>query len=201
ILVTEQTHKLTAGYFAFKALGKTQVKGVEEPLNVYEAVGAGPLRTRLQVSAQRGLTQFVGRLGDMEQLHRALEQAKAGQGQIVGVMGEPGVGKSRLFYEFKLTAPSGCLILEAFSVSYGKASPYLPVIELLKSYFQIRPQDDERSRRERVLGKVLGLDRSLEDALPYLFSLLGIDDPTSALPHMDPQIRRRRTFEALDPPF
>src|SRR5438034_549760 len=121
ILVTEQTHKLTAGYFEFKALGKTQVKGVEEPLNVYEALGAGPLRTRLQVSAQRGLTQLVGRLGEMEHMRQALEQAKAGHGQIVGVMGEPGVGKSRLFYEFKLTAPSGCLILEAFSVSYVKA--------------------------------------------------------------------------------
>src|SRR3989454_1513388 len=100
ILITEQTHTLTAGYFEFKALGKTQVKGVEEPLNVYEAVGAGPLRTRLQVAAQRGLTRFVGRLGEMEHVRRALEQAKAGHGQIVGVMGEPGVGKSRLFYEF-----------------------------------------------------------------------------------------------------
>src|SRR5438876_9576770 len=197
IVVTEQTHKLTAGYFAFKALGRTPVKGVEEPLNVYEALGAGPLRTRLQVAAQRGLTQFVGRLGEMEHMRRALERAKAGHGQIVGMMGEPGVGKSRLFYEFKLTAPSGCLILEAFSVSYGKASPYLPVIELLKSYFQIHPQDDERSRRERVIGKVLGLDRSLEDTLPYFFALLGVENQASALQHMDPQIRRRRTFEAL----
>src|SRR5437762_3065834 len=197
ILVTEQTHKLTAGYFAFKALGKTQVKGVEAPLNVYEAVGAGPLRTRLQVSAQRGFTRFVGRLSELEQLRRALEQATAGHGQIVGVMGEPGVGKSRLFYEFRLTSPGGCLMLEAFSVSYGKASPYLPVIELLKSYFQIHPQDDERSRRERVIGKVLGLDRSLEDTLPYFFALLGVEDQASALQHMDPQIRRRRTFEAI----
>src|SRR5207244_8734166 len=172
IVVTEQTHKLTAGYFAFKALGKTQVKGVEEPLNVYEALGAGPLRTRLQVSAQRGLTRFVGRLSELEQLRRALEQAKAGQGQIVGVMGEPGVGKSRLFYEFKLTSPSGCLILEAFSISHGKASPYLPVIELLKTYFQFQPQDNERQRQEKVTGKVLTLDRSLEDILQYLFPLL-----------------------------
>src|SRR5437867_3488532 len=197
IFVTEQTHKLTAGYFEFKALGKTQVKGVEEPLNVYEAVGAGPLRTRLQVAAQRGLTRFVGRHSELEHMRRALEQAKAGHGQIVGVMGEPGVGKSRLFYEFKLTAPSGCLILEAFPVSYGKASPYLPVIELLKTYFQIQPQDDERRRRERVIGKVLGLDRSLEDTLPYFFALLGVEDPASSLQQMDPQIRRRRTFEAL----
>src|SRR5256712_10397235 len=133
----------------------------------------------------------------MEQMRRVLEQAQAGHGQIVGVMGEPGVGKSRLFYEFKLTSQSGCLILEAFSVSHGKASPYLPVIELLKSYFQIQLQDDERTRRERVIGKVLGLDRSLEDTLPYLFALLGVEDQTFALQQMDPQIRRRRTFEAL----
>src|SRR6266705_4990556 len=140
ILVTEQTHKLTAGYFAFKALGKTQVKGVEESLNVYEVIGAGPLRTRLQVSARRGLTRFVGRHTELDQIRRALEQAKAGHCQIVGIMGEPGVGKSRLFYEFRLTSQSGCLVLEAYSASYGKASPYLPVIELLKSYFQLHPQ-------------------------------------------------------------
>src|SRR5437773_6625589 len=197
ILVTAHTHRLTEGYFEFKALGEAQIKGVEEPLKVYEVLGAGPLRTRLQVAARHGLTRFVGRHSELEQLQRAFEQAKAGHGQIVGVIGEPGLGKSRLFYEFQILARSGCLVLEAYSVSYGKASPYLPLIELLKSYFQIQLQDDERTQRERVLGKVLGLDRSLEDALPYLFSLLGIEDLTSALPQMDPQIRRRRTFEAL----
>src|SRR5262249_31055859 len=133
----------------------------------------------------------------LEQLRRALEHTKAGQGQIVGVMGEPGLGKSRLFYEFTLTALSGGLVLEAYSVSYGKASPYLPVIELLKSYFQIQPHDEERQRQEKITGKVLTLDRSLEDLLPYLFSLLGIEDPAASLQQMDPQIRRRRTFEAL----
>jgi tetratricopeptide (TPR) repeat protein len=197
ILVSDQTHKLTAGYFEFKALGKTQVKGIEAPLSVYEVIGAGPLRTRLQVAARRGLTRFVGRYTELDQLRRALEQAKAGHGQIVGVMGEPGVGKSRLFYEFKLTSQSGCLILEAFSVSYGKASPYLPIIELLKAYFQVQPQDDERIRQEKITGRVLTLDRSLEDTLPYLFSLVGIEDPSSSLQQMDPQIRRRRTFDAL----
>src|SRR5262249_503106 len=114
-----------------------------------------------------------------------------------GVMGEPGVGKSRLFYEFRLTSQSGCLVLEAYSVSHGKASPYLPVIELLKSYFQVQPQDDEQTRREKIGGKVRMLDNSLEETLPYLFALLGIDDPAFSLQQMDPQIRRRRTFEAL----
>jgi class 3 adenylate cyclase/predicted ATPase len=198
ILVSAYTHRLTDGYFAFKDLGLTQIKGVEAPLNIYEVVGAGPLRTRLQVTAtRRGLTRFVGRHSELDQMQRALDQAKAGHGQIVGVMGEPGLGKSRLLYEFKLTSQAGCLVLEAYSVSHGKASPYLPVIELLKTYFQLQPQDDERARREKVLGKVLGLERSLEDTLSYLFALLGIEASTASLQQMDPQIRRRRTFDAL----
>ena len=197
ILVTAHTHRLTDGYFAFKDLGQTQIKGVEDPLKVYEVLGVGPLRTKLQVAARRGLTRFVGRQKEMEQLQQALAQAKAGHGQIVGVMGEPGLGKSRLFYEFKLLSQGGCLVLEAYSVSHGKASPYLPVIELLKSYFDITVEDEERKRREKITGKVLTLDRSLEDTLPYLFALLGIDDLTVSLQQMDPQIRRRRTFEAI----
>src|SRR5262249_14268479 len=138
-----------------------------------------------------------GRQNEMEQLQQAFAQAKAGHGQIVGVMGEPGLGKSRLFYEFKLLSLQGCLLLEAYSVSHGKASPYLPVMELLKSYLEIQAQDDERKRREKVTGKVLNLERSLEDTLPYLFVLLGIEEQPSPLQQMDPQIRRRRTFEAL----
>ncbi|MGE4096252.1 MAG: adenylate/guanylate cyclase domain-containing protein, partial [Candidatus Binatia bacterium] len=198
IVVSAHTHRLTDGYFAFKDLGPTQIKGVADSLHIYEVLGVGQLRTRLQVSASRyGLTQFVGRQSEMEQLNKALEQAKAGHGQIVGTMGEPGLGKSRLFYEFKLLSLGGCLVLEAYSVSHGKATAYLPVIELLKSYFRIEAQDDERKRREKVTGKVLNLDRSLEDTLPYLFALLGIEEQPSPLAQMDPQIRRRRTFEAL----
>jgi class 3 adenylate cyclase/predicted ATPase len=197
IVVSEGTYKLIEGYFECKALGAAKVKGVTEPISTYEVLGVGPLRTRLQVAARHGLVRFVGRQRELEQLQTALEHAKAGHGQIVGVVGEPGLGKSRLFYEFKLTSHSGCLVLEAYSVSYGKASPYLPLIELLKSYFQLQPQDDERQRKEKIAGKVLILDRSLEDTLPYLFALLGIEDPTASLRQMDPQIRRRRLFEAL----
>lgn len=197
-MITAYTYKLTAGFFEFKALGEAQIKGVEEPLQVYEVLGAGPLRTRLQVTAtRRGLTRFVGRQREMDQLQQPLAQAKAGHGQIVGVMGEPGLGKSRLFYEFRLLSQHACLILETYSVSHGKDSPYLPVIELLKSYFRIEPSDDERPRREKVGGKVLMLDRSLEDTLPYLFALLGIEEHPSPLQQMDLQIRRQRTFAAL----
>jgi predicted ATPase/class 3 adenylate cyclase len=198
IVVSAYTHRLTDGYFAFKDLGPTQIKGVADALNIYELLGLGQLRTRLQVGASRyGLTRFVGRHSEMDQLKRALEQAKTGHGQIVGTMGEPGLGKSRLFHEFKLLSLGGCLVLEAYSVSHGKATAYLPVIELLKSYFDIKGEDDERKRREKVNGKVLTLDRTLEDTLPYLFALLGIEEQPSPLAQMDPQIRRRRTFEAL----
>jgi class 3 adenylate cyclase/predicted ATPase len=197
ILVSEQTYKLTEGYFEFKPLGEAQVKGFTEPVKIYEVAGVGPLRTKLQLSVRRGLARFVGRQRELETLGAALGQVKAGQGQIVGVMGEPGVGKSRLFHEFKLRQQTGGLILETFSVSHGKAYPYLPLIDLLKNYFQFSLQDDDRLRREKVTGRVLTLDRSLEDSLPYLFFLLGIAEPTSPLQQMDPQIRRHRTFEAI----
>jgi len=197
IVISEYTRKLTEGYFELKALGAADIKGVDEPLNVYEVLGTGPLRTKLQVSARRGLTRFVGRYMELDQLQRAFAQAKDGQGQIVGVMGDPGLGKSRLFHEFKQSVHNRCLVLEAWGVSHGQSSPYLPLIELLKHYFQIEPGDEERQRRQKVIGQVLELDWSLEDTLPYVFALLGINDPTSSLHQMDPQIRRQRTFAAL----
>src|SRR5713101_134586 len=197
IVVSEYTYKLTEGYFEFRALGAAKVKGVSEPVHIYEVLGVGPLRTRLQVAARRGLARFVGRQSELEQIRRALEQTKEGHGQIVAAMGEPGVGKSRLFYEFKLRSQAGCLVLETFSVSHGKAYAYLPLIDLLKNYFQLTLQDDERKRREKITGKVLTLDRGLEDILPYLFFLLGLAEPTSSLQQMDPQIRRQRTLEAM----
>lgn len=196
IVVSEATYKLTEGYFEFKPLGEVRVKGVSEPVNVYEAKGVGPLRTRLQLSARRGLGRFVGRKDELEQLRRALDHAKDGRGQIVAVMGEPGLGKSRLCYEFKLVSQGSCLVLETFSVAHGRAYPYLPLIDLLKNYFQITPADDERRRREKVMGRVLALDRSLEETLPSLFSLLGIAESAAAVQDVDPQVKRQRIFEA-----
>ena len=196
IAVSEHTQKLVEGYFAFKALGPTRVKGVSEPVNVYELIGLGPLRTRLQMSTRRGLSRFVGRDREIEEMKRALERAMGGRGQMVAAMGEAGLGKSRLIYEFKVIAGGGCLALEAFSVSHGKASAYLPLIDLLKNYFEITTEDDERKRREKITGKVLALDRTLEDTLTYLFSLMGVSDAADALGQMDPQVRQRRTLEA-----
>jgi class 3 adenylate cyclase/predicted ATPase len=197
IVVSEQTYKITQGYFTFKPLGAAQVKGFSEPVKIYEALGPGPLRTRLQVAAGRGFARFVGRRGELEQLREALRLAKTGRGQIVGVVGEPGVGKSRLLYEFKPICESDCLVLETVSASHAKTFAYLPLIDLLKGYFELSPRDDERKRREKVTGKVLTLDRSLEDTLPYLFPLLGVTEPDPALQQMDPRVRRERTFAAL----
>ena len=127
----------------------------------------------------------------------AAELAKSGHGQIVAAIGEPGVGKSRLFYEFKVKNQSDWMVLEAASVSHGKASAYFPVIDLLHTYFKIVPEDDERSRRAKVIGAVLALDRTLEDTLPHLLALLGILEGEDPLAQMDAQIRRQRTFDAI----
>ena len=195
IAITENTRHLVEGYFELKPLGATRVKGLSDLINVYEVTGTGPLRTRLQASAKRGFSKFVGRDAEMTQLEHALQLARSGHGQIVAAVGDAGVGKSRLFHEFKIISHTDCAILETFSVSHGKASAYMPLIDLLKSYFEITSDDDERKRREKIGGKVLMLDRELEDALPYLFALLGVAE-SGALEEMDADIRRRRTLDA-----
>ncbi len=197
IAISEQTRKLVEGYFALKPLGPTKVKGVSEPVNVYEVTGLGPLRTRLQRSAGRGLTKFVGREREMDAMKAAAERATAGRGQLVAAMAEAGTGKSRLFYEFKVKNQSGWMVLEAFSVSHGKASAFLPVLDLLHGYFKIIGDDDARARREKIGGKVLMLDRAQEDTLPYLFALLGIVEGDDPLAQMDAQVRKRRTLDAI----
>ena len=197
IAVSEHTQKLVEGYFEFKTLGPTRVKGVSELVNVYELVGLGPLRTRLQMSTRRGLSRFVGRDREIEEMKRALERTKGARGQVVAAMGEAGLGKSRLFFEFKAVAQGSCLVLEAFSVSHGKASAYLPIIELLKDYFALIPEDNERRRREKIGGKVLMLDRTLEDTLPYVFALLGVEEPGGMLGQIAADLRRRRTLDAI----
>jgi tetratricopeptide (TPR) repeat protein len=197
IAATEQVRKLCEGYFLFKSLGPTEVKGVSEPVNVYEVTGLGPLRTRLQRSAARGYTKFVGRQREMDALRHAAEQAGGGRGQIVAVVAEPGIGKSRLFDEFKTKNQSGWMVLEALSVPHGVASTFLPVIGLLRGYFKITADDDGRSRREKIKGKVLTLDRTLDDALPYLYSSLGLNEPNSPVAEVDPQTRKLRSMDAI----
>ena len=196
-VVSAYTHQLTEGYFEFRDLGAAKIKGVSEPLQIYEVLGVGALRTRLQVSAAHGLSRFVGRKQEIEHLKQAGEQARNGQGQMVGVVGEPGVGKSRLFHEFKLLSERRCLVLETFCAAHGSGYAYLPLIELLRNYFRIRPQDDERTLHEKVAGRVVALERELEDGLPYLLSLLGHSEFAAALQQMDPHIRQQRSFDAI----
>ena len=196
-VISDSTRRMVEGYFQLKGLGNTTIKGVSEPVGLFEVTGLGPLRTRLQAAARRGLTRFIGREAEMAQMRRALELAREGHGQIVATIGEPGVGKSRLFFEFKAVSESGCQVLEAYSVSHSKASAYLPVIELLREYFYIAAEDDERRRREKIGGKVLMLERSLEDTLPYIFMLMGVQEGSDPFAQMDPQVRRRRTQEAI----
>ena len=198
ILITSDTLRLAEGYVQVKSIGPVNVKGMNEPVEVYEVTGVGLARSRLQAAAARGLTRFVGRDAETEQLRKALEQARADHGQVVGVVGEPGLGKSRLFFEFIHShRTQGWLILESGSVSYGKATPYLPVIDLLKAYFKIQDRDDHREIREKVTGKLLTLDKSLESTLPAFLALLDVpvDDPTWQA--LDPFQRRQQTLGAV----
>jgi len=197
IAISDTVRKLVEGYFALKDLGPARIKGVSEPVHLYEVAGLGPLRTRLQRSASRGYTKFVGREHEIEVLRRAAELAQAGHGQLVAVVAMAGLGKSRLLQEFRSKNQLGWKVLEAFSVSHGKASAYLPVLELLGNYFKFNVDDDHRDRREKVNGRVITLDRSLEDTLPHLLGVLGIGDSEDALAQMDTQIRRHRTMEAI----
>jgi hypothetical protein len=175
ILVTDQTHKLTAGYFEFKALGKIQVKGVDMRLNVYEVLGTGALRTRWQVAARRGLARFVGRQPELEQLQRALEQARAGHGQIVGVMGEPGVGKSRLFHEGKHLSARDVLVLDTLPYIFA----LLGIAEPTSSITQMDAQIRKRRTLEAI--KRLLIRESLNQPLVVSFEdLHWLDAETQA---------------------
>jgi len=198
ILITADVLRLAEGFVVVNSLGTRTLKGLSEPIELYELMGASTVPSRLQASAARGLTKFVGRTEEMAQVARALERARAGHGQIVAVVGEPGVGKSRLYWEFTHShRTQGWLILEASSVSYGKATACLPIIDLLRAYFQIAARDDTRKIHEKVTGKVLSLDRALEASLPAFFWLLDVpaDDPEWA--RLDPVHRRQRTLDAV----
>src|SRR5262245_26565756 len=197
VVIAPDTLALVEGYVGVKPLGPVPVKGLADAVEVNEVTGAGPARTRLQATARRGLTRFVGRDAEVEHLRRVLERAGAGHGQVVGIVGEAGVGKSRLIYEFTHShRVQDWLVLEAASVSYGKATSYLPVIELLKGYFKIGDRDDPREMRNKVLGRVLGLDRALEPLLAPLQALLDLPFADSAWQSLDPPQRRQRTLVA-----
>ncbi len=197
-LLTANTLRLAEGYIEVKPLGPVPVKGLEAPVDVYELIGAGSVRSRLHAAAARGLTRFVGRETELEQLRWALDQTKAAHGEVVAIVGEAGVGKSRLVWEvIHSHRTEGWLIVQAGSVSYGKATPYLPIIDLLKGYFQIENKDDYRTIREKLTGKLLTLDRALEPILPALLALLDVPVEDATWNALDSRQRRQRTLEAV----
>ena len=196
IRLTAETLRLAEGFVQVTALGPVPVKGLVEPVEVFELVGAGPARTRLQAASVRGLTRFSGVTPNWRRLWTAV-LGRSG-GQVAALVGEPGVGKSRLVYECaRLHRTQGWLVLESSSVSYGKATPYFPVIDLLKRYCQVDDGDEARTIRARVTGQVLTLDETLQDTLPALLALLDVLPDDSPFVHLDPPQRRQRTLETL----
>ena len=196
IRLTAETLRLAEGFVQVKPLGPVPVKGLADPVEIFELVGAAEARTRLQAARARGFTRFVGREPELEQIRQAAEQAKVSRGQVVAVVGEPGVGKSRLFHEFIHShRTQGWLVSEASSVSYGKATPFLPLADLLRRYFRVDDHDDTRTIRAKVTGTMLTLDRALEDAVPAVSWLLDALPPDDAFLTIDPMLRRRRAID------
>jgi len=198
IRLTAETMRLAAGFVQVTPLGAVPVKGFSEAVEAFELVGADTVRTRFEAAARRGLTRFVGREGELEQLGQALDQARSGHGQVVALVGEPGIGKSRLYWEFTHShRTQGWLVIESGSVSYSKATNYLPMVELLRAYFQIEARDDLWKIREKVTGRLLSLDRHLESALPALLWLLDVPVEDPSWERLDPPQRRQQTLDGI----
>ena len=196
--LTAETLAQIEGYVQVRSLGVVPVKGLASPIEAYELVGAGGTRTRLQAAAARGLTRFVGRHAELETIYTALERSAGGQGQVVAVVGEPGVGKSRVVWEITHSERvRGWTILVGGAVSYGKATPYLPITNLLRAYFRVEARGQSRTVRDRIAERLRALGRSSEGALPALLSLLDVPVEEPEWDALDPPQRRKRTLDAL----
>jgi class 3 adenylate cyclase/tetratricopeptide (TPR) repeat protein len=198
ILISPETLALAEGYVVTRPLGRRPVKGLEQPIDVYEITGASAIRSRLHAAAARGLSRFVGREPELDQLGRALGRVRVGHGELVAVVGEPGVGKSRLYWEFTHSPHlDGWRLLESASVSYGKASVFLPVVDLLRTYFKVADGDDPRAVREKVTGKLMTLDESLRGTLPAFLSLFDVPTADAAWDALAAPERRLRILDAI----
>jgi len=198
ILIGEATQQLVEGYIHNAAQGPVQVKGRTEAIQVYEVTGRRRRRSRLEVSIERGLTPLVGRERELNLLHDCLTRAKAGRGQVVGIGGEPGIGKSRLLYEFRKTLEEeGIIWLEGHCVAQSQNTLYLPILELLRANFQIEDGDTSLQLREKLRRSIRHLDASLEGFLPYLDGLFGLPVEDELLTQLHPHLKQLKTFEAL----
>jgi class 3 adenylate cyclase/tetratricopeptide (TPR) repeat protein len=174
ILMSFTTLRQVEGFVQVQSLGPVQVKGISQPLEAYSLTGVTTARTRVQAGAARGLTPLVGRNVEIEIFNKLIQRASAGRGQILAMIGEPGVGKSRLVHEFTHhRLPPGWVILEAASASYGKATPYYPVIQMLRRYFGIRAGEASEYIRSQVVQRIVELDPNLKDTIAPILSLLG----------------------------
>ncbi|MCH7867522.1 MAG: AAA family ATPase [Myxococcales bacterium] len=193
IYLSEDTQSLVAGYFHLQSLGEFEIKGLRQPVEVYDLQGIGPLRSRFDRSHARGLTEFVGRDEEMHVLETALERAMKGNAQVVGVIAEAGIGKSRLCLEFaKRCRDRGIKVREAHAQAHGQLTPFLPVLEMMRGLFGIDPKEDPADAREKIAGATLLLEPALVEGLPLLFEFLGVPDPDKDPLPLDPDARQRR---------
>jgi class 3 adenylate cyclase/tetratricopeptide (TPR) repeat protein len=198
VLLSRDTQRSVKDYFDMKPLGPLEVKGKEEPQEAFELVKAGGAATRLEASMSRGLTRFVGRENSMAALMEAYEKVKSGTGQVAGMVGEAGVGKSRLLFEFRRRLPQDEFgFLEGHCIHFGGAMPYLPILDLLRSYFEIREGEREMVLRKRVKEKILNLDQKLQGIISPIQDLLSLKVEDEAYLKLEPKQRRERVFEAL----
>ena len=198
ILLTTDTCRLAEGFIQVVSAGRVPIKGLAHPIEVFELVGITPTRTRIQAAAARGLTRFTGRGAELDVIGQVLTRAGAGHGEVVAILGEPGVGKSRLVWEFSHSSRTqGWLVLESGSVSHGKATPYRPLIDLLRSYFQIEDSDPPEKIGDKVTGKMLGLDPMLLPLVPGFLTLLDVRVEAPDWQALDPPQRRLRTLDAV----
>ena len=196
--VTAEIFKHTEGLFRFEALGEKEVKGKREPILVYRVLGSGRSRSRFEARAGKGLSRFVGRERELEILWDCYERVRDGRGQALSIVAEAGLGKSRLLYEFrKSLVNKEVTFLEGRCVSYGQNSPYIPVIDILKDNFRIEIEDGPEEIQEKAKRGLKQVDAGLSDTLPYLLGLFDLENGFEAIKAMDPEIKRRKTFETL----
>lgn len=190
--LTGDTASLVEGYFSLDDLGVYQIKGASRALRVHELTGVGAARGRLDISRARGFSRLVAREEELKILESTWQQALEGEGLVIGVVGEAGVGKSRLCHEFaERHRDGGVPVYHAAAKAHTKSVPLLPVLELLRTYFQITPEDSELTARERIAGKLLLLDERFSEDLPLMFDFLAVPDPERRPPRMDPEARQR----------